>query len=110
MKKITAVSIKAGLAMAAFGAIVGFGARTVHAQTMGEYGMATAHAAANASQMPAIQAMPPSIATSSSDTSGSTHTEEIRGYEDHRPASDRQDKSDDSNDSNDSSQDWVQVK
>lgn len=103
-------SIKAGLAMAAVVAIATLGARTAFSQTMGEYGMATGHAAASASQMPAIQAEPPSMGHSSSDRAGSTHTEEIRSYEEPDSARDRRGKRDDSNDSNDPAQDWVQVK
>jgi hypothetical protein len=110
MSKGIRASVKAVLAMVAFAVITALGMRTAFAQAMGEYGMATGHAAANASQMPAIQAEPPSLAPSDSDRDGSTHTEEIRGYEEPEPANDRQGRGGESNDSNDSSQDWVQVK
>jgi hypothetical protein len=85
-------------------------ARPAFAQTMGEYGLATGHAAASASQMPAIQAAAPSIGSSSSDGGGPTHTAEIRGYDDPAPAQDSQSKDDDAHDSAGASQDWVQVK
>lgn len=101
---------KIGLMGAAFVAVVALGSKTALAQTMGEYGMATGTAASGASRMPAIQPDSPSFAASSSSQDGSTHTEEIRSYEEPAQAGHNLKKQDDSSDSNDVSQDWVQVK
>ena len=104
-------SIQAAMAVVAFVAAASMGVQSVSAQTMGEYGMATGHAAASASGMRSIEAAPPSITSSASSRDNSTHTEEIRGYGDEAPsANDQGRKDDESNDSNNSSQDWVQLK
>jgi hypothetical protein len=109
-KRFKAVSTSAALAAVAFVSIAVLAPQPVFAQTMGEYGMATGHAAASASQVPAIQAAAPSIESLNSGGGGSTHTMEIRGYDAPSRANDRQDKDDDTSDSGNSSQDWVQVK
>lgn len=84
-------------------------ASTADAQTMGEYGMAVGHAAGAGVSAPKIAPPPlPSQPSANSNPTGSTHTEEVRTYDEPEASDANRDKDAPSNESG--GDDWVQTK
>jgi hypothetical protein len=80
------------------------------AQTMGEYGGATAQSAGAAASMPKIGApdLGRRVNSAPGNPSGASHTEEIQTYE--TPSNDRSDDDKDTDKGDNSHGDWAQVK
>jgi hypothetical protein len=101
-----ATIIAASCALFAFGTIA-FTSISAKAQTMGEYGLATGHAAASASSMPKIGAPDisahPNPESGGGGNGGQSQTEEVQTYD----APNHQDSAQDDSDS-DGSGEWQQ--